>query len=160
MVGVPLWSSREGLSFGMTGYLTEKNKGNNTNEKTLLHPHNSFTQASNKSLLRIEEEAVIEVGKEGRTVMHSTSLRHGTTCKANEVEPGSLTGADLYGNRPGTTTLVAAQGGEGGGFDIQTVVANEKGRRWKQIREDPEWCEKLAEAVRRLFLGESAIRYR
>ncbi|KAF8423374.1 hypothetical protein EV426DRAFT_717628 [Tirmania nivea] len=27
-------------------------------------------------------------------------------------------------------------------------LADDKGREWRQIWEDPEWCEKLAEAVR------------
>ncbi|KAF8418329.1 hypothetical protein EV426DRAFT_720687 [Tirmania nivea] len=36
-------------------------------------------------------------------------------------------------------------------------VADGKGRKWEEIWEDPEWCERLAEVVRRLTMDRLAM---
>ncbi|KAF8418668.1 hypothetical protein EV426DRAFT_704452 [Tirmania nivea] len=68
-----------------------------------------------------------------RTVTSTTPTPHGTTFQADEMEPG---GAGAMGV-DNAAHLLSCPG-----------VADGKGRKWEQIWEDPEWCEKLAGAVR------------
>ncbi|KAF8417767.1 hypothetical protein EV426DRAFT_711895 [Tirmania nivea] len=79
----------------------------------------------------------------------------------NEVEPRGAAGFDIYshGSRAAAHKVGRAEDPlcglceEGVAQNAAHLlscpgVADVKGRRWEQTWEDPEWCEKLAEAVR------------
>ncbi|KAF8416304.1 hypothetical protein EV426DRAFT_700104 [Tirmania nivea] len=92
------------------------------------------------------------------------NLPHGMTFQADEMEPRSATGVDVVVTNRGPQRWWLHKIGRADdpwcglcevGVSQNAAhllscpgVADGKGRKWEQIWEDPEWCEKLAEAVR------------